>query len=217
MQDLLTTCLTPQVLIKQHSLMGDSPCVWNSSGVQLHGIFSQWDLSIRQVCLACLRMCAYLRRLRYCTNEYSSKGNRCRKSKVRYDIQKIPRLCFKEPRKRATISKYSCIVLSNNLHILASLCAYYYPKSWVCTRQLPRMSSCCVLIVFCIFCMCDGTESAEPKPHQRARPKSSFARSGSLEIMTNFSLLAAVDSLQFWICDLVILSKKHIWDNHSTT
>ena len=74
---------------------------------------------------------------RYCTNEYSPEGNRCRKSKVRYNTYpKIPRLCFKEPRKRVTMSKYPQLTRSIKKYVgtwaLASLYAYY-SKSWVCT------------------------------------------------------------------------------------
>ena len=86
MKSLLTLRLTPHVLVQPHSPMGDTPYMWNRSGVKLHSIFSQWDISIRRVSEHMSRMCAYLRRLRYCTNEYSPEGNRCRKAKVWYDI-----------------------------------------------------------------------------------------------------------------------------------
>ena len=100
MQALLTSRSTPHVLVQPLSSMGDAPCMWNTSGVKLHGIFSQWDLSIWQVSEYMSRMCACLRRLRYCTNEYSPEGNCCRKSTVQYDTTpKYPVFVLRAPEK----------------------------------------------------------------------------------------------------------------------
>ena len=75
--------LTPHVLFRTHSLMGDTPCMWNASSVSWHGTFSQWDLSIRQIPRNMSRMChVYVGCDTIYTNECSPEGNRCRKSKV---------------------------------------------------------------------------------------------------------------------------------------
>ena len=63
-------------------------------------VFSVSEISVlmRQVSQNMSRMCACLRRLRYCTNEYSPEGNRCRKSKVRYNTApKYPVYVLKSP------------------------------------------------------------------------------------------------------------------------
>ena len=79
------------------------------------------------------RMCACLLRLRHCTkNEYSPEGNRCQKSKVRYDTPKYPIYVVKSPGKNWQIP-HLCGMVSNM-------------GAWALHWQLPRMSSCYVPI-----------------------------------------------------------------------
>ena len=165
MQDLLTSCFTPHFLVQPHLSMVETPCTWNTSGVKLHGIFSQ--RAVRSQYLTSIRkhmsrMCACLHELRYFnfTIEYSPEGNRCWKLKVGYlRHHKIPRLCFKEPLKRITMYKYICTHNWENIPFFwyqiwvfepLLLCAYYrkswdftgnYLGSWAATYQYLREKS----------------------------------------------------------------------------
>ena len=58
-QDLSIPRLTPHVLAQPHSLMRDTPCIWNTRSAKWRSIFSQWDRSLifdtnyQKTCLAC--------------------------------------------------------------------------------------------------------------------------------------------------------------------
>ena len=56
-QELSMSLLIPHVHFHPHSLMIDTPCIWNASSAKWHDTFSQWDLSIRQVSRNMSRMC----------------------------------------------------------------------------------------------------------------------------------------------------------------
>ena len=72
--------------------------------------FSIWQ----EVSESMSRMCACLRRLRYCANEYSPEGNRCRKSKFdTHDTRQYPVYFLKEPLANVTMSK--CDIIRGDL------------------------------------------------------------------------------------------------------
>ena len=96
---------------------------------------SVFDKKYQETCLACAH---FLRRLRYCncTNECSPEGNRCRKSKVRYDIKKYLVCVLKSPWKgqqcQVPTTYLSCLYGMYQIWVLY----YPKPKSWVCTGNI---------------------------------------------------------------------------------
>ena len=91
MQELLTTHLTPQVLVQPRSSMGDTLACEIQVAFN-YTAFSVSDISVfdkyQNTCLVCAHV--YVGCDTVQMSIYSPEGNRCRKSKVRYDTRKYP-------------------------------------------------------------------------------------------------------------------------------
>ena len=107
-------------------------------------------------------MCACLRRLQYCTNEYSPEVNHCHESKLRY-IRTIPKnapfIFLRAPGKgnngqvknQQLTNKTPMCVVSIKYGYLGPCCFCLHiitQKVESAHWQLPRKSSCCVPMLY---------------------------------------------------------------------